>query len=164
MSAIFGTKENIALPSENKMPYVEQINKNCGTLMIVLDQMISAGYLIKEVIQDMNYYRVHLENEYIKKFIRAHSTAYKYISHPSYAISEGNPNQEEDLLKEMENQLNMKKITKRKKKKILFESESDTISISSNSECEDDLLNCAFDASVKPDHICAECDSKEKEE
>ncbi len=168
MSAIFGTKENIALPSENKMPYVEQINKNCGTLMIVIDQMLSAGYLIKEVIRNMNYYQVNLESEYIKKFIRAHGSAYKYISHPSYAISVGSVNQEEDLLKKME------KIMKKKRKstkKILFESDIVSISTSSDSESEsesdNDILNCGFDGSDEPTHTCFEsvsdC-SKEKEE
>ncbi len=101
MTTVLGTKENIAIPSENKLLYVEQINKSSGTVMIVLDNLVGAGYILRKNLLDKNYYQVNMESDYIKKFVKAHSSALKYVSHPAYSLKRGRPNDEESLANAM---------------------------------------------------------------
>ncbi len=89
--AVMGTKENISVPSENKLTYVEHINKNVGTLMIVLDQLVSTGHIERKADPNPKY-KLNMESDYIQKFIKSHSAALKYISHPAYAIYRDRPN------------------------------------------------------------------------
>ncbi len=89
--AVMGTKENISVPSENKLTYVEHINKNAGILMIVLDQLVLAGHIERKADPNPKY-KLNMESDYIQKFIKSHSAALKYISHPAYAICRDRPN------------------------------------------------------------------------
>ncbi len=85
MVSIMGTKDNIAIPAQNKQLYAEMLNKNSGTMMIVLDELVNATYIIRN--KNANY-MVNFEHDYIKKFIASHGTALKYVSHPSYSLKQ----------------------------------------------------------------------------
>ncbi len=101
-STILGMKDNIAFPSENKLQYVEQINKNNGTIMIVLDNLVGAGYIVRKNACNNVYYQINMESDYIKKYIKTHGIALKYISHPAYGLKRNVPNDEESLSKALE--------------------------------------------------------------
>lgn len=82
MVSIMGTKDNIAIPAQNKQLYAEMINKNSGTMMIVLDELVNATY----IICNKGSYMINFEHDYIKKFIASHGSALKYVSHTSYSL------------------------------------------------------------------------------
>lgn len=103
MVSIMGIKENIAIPSQNKHLYVEMLNKNSGTMMIVLDELVNANYIIRKKDTDNSTYMVNFEHDYIKKFIASHGTALKYVSHPSYSLKRPLPNDENSLCVAIEN-------------------------------------------------------------
>ena len=103
MVSIMGIKENIAIPSQNKHLYVEMLNKNSGTMMIVLDELVNANYIIRKKDNDNITYMVNFEHDYIKKFIASHGAALKYVSHPSYSLKRPLPNDENSLCSAIEN-------------------------------------------------------------
>ncbi len=86
MISVIGTKDNIAIPAQNKQFYAEMLNKNSGTMMIVLDELVNATYIIRNKDNNMVTYMVNFEHDYIKKFIDSHGIALKYVSHPSYSL------------------------------------------------------------------------------
>lgn len=87
MVSVMGTKDNIAIPAQNKQLYAEMLNKNSGTMMIVLDELVNATYIIRNKNNNMGItYMVNFEHDYIKKFIASHGSALKYVSHPSYSL------------------------------------------------------------------------------
>lgn len=86
MVSVMGTKDNIAIPSQNKQLYAEMLNKNSGTMMIVLDELVNATYIICKNNNVGKTYMVNFEHDYIKKFIASHGSALKYVSHPSYSL------------------------------------------------------------------------------
>lgn len=87
MVSVMGTKDNIAIPAQNKQLYAEMLNKNSGTMMIVLDELVNATYIIRNKNDNVgNNYMVNFDHDYIKKFIDFHGIALKYVSHPSYSL------------------------------------------------------------------------------
>ena len=87
MVSVIGTKDNIAIPSQNKQLYAEMLNKNSGTMMIVLDELVNATYIICNKNDNVGKtYMVNFDHDYIKKFISSHGLALKYVSHPSYSL------------------------------------------------------------------------------
>lgn len=98
MVSVIGTKDNIAIPSQNKQLYAEMLNKNSGTMMIVLDELVNATYIICKNNNEGKTYMVNFEHEYIKKFIASHGIALKYVSHPSYSLKRRLEQNEENSL------------------------------------------------------------------
>ncbi len=161
MVSVMGIKENIAIPSQNKHLYVEMLNKNSGIMMIVLDELVSANYIIRKKDSDNTTYMVNFEHDYIKKFIASHGIALKYVSHPSYILKRPLPNDENSLCEAIENMKISETITpltpihsktksfnaepQRKKKKVVVESESDYESSYENEVNIVKNLNKAFD-------------------
>jgi hypothetical protein len=140
MVSVMGTKENIAIPSQNKHLYVEMLNKNSGIMMIVLDELVNANYIIRKKDNVNSTYMVNFEHDYIKKFVASHGTALKYVSHPSYILKRPLQNDENSLCEAIENMKISETILstpihsktksfnaepQRKKKKTVLESESD---------------------------------------
>ncbi len=104
MVSVIGTpKEDIAIPSQNKRLYVEALNKNSGIIMIVLDDLVNANYIIRSNNEDLVYYKVNFEHDYIKKFVSSHGNALKYVSHPSYILKRPLCNNENSLCVAIEN-------------------------------------------------------------
>ncbi len=104
MVSVMGTKENIAIPSQNKHLYVEMLNKNSGIMMIVLDELVNANYIIRKKDNNNVAYMVNFEHDYIKKFVASHGTVLKYVSHPSYALKRKlESNDENSLCEAIEN-------------------------------------------------------------
>ncbi len=98
MVSVIGTKDNIAMPAQNKQLYAEMLNKNSGTMMIVLDELVNATYIICKNDSVGKTYMVNFEHEYIKKFIASHGIALKYVSHPSYSLKRRLEQNEENSL------------------------------------------------------------------
>jgi hypothetical protein len=104
MVSVMGIKENIAIPSQNKHLYVEMLNKNSGIMMIVLDELVNANYIIRKKNSTNTTYMVNFEHDYIKKFVASHGAALKYVSHPSYTLKRKlEPNDENSLCQAIEN-------------------------------------------------------------
>lgn len=108
MVSVMGTKDNIAIPSQNKQLYAEMLNKNSGTMMIVLDELVNATYIIRftNKANVYNDYMINFEHEYIKKFIASHGVALKYVSHHSYSLKRNISqvyNEENSLCEAIEN-------------------------------------------------------------
>ncbi len=173
MVSVMGTKEQIAIPSQNKHLYVEMLNKNSGIMMIVLDELVNANYIIRKKDNINTTYMVNFEHDYIKKFVASHGAALKYVSHPSYSFKRKlEANDENSLCTAIENMKISETLTtpinsktksinigpEVKKKKMVDESESNE-STDSDSDYEDNLnivkkLDEAF---------CEEEDEKEED-
>jgi hypothetical protein len=99
MVSVMGTKDNIAIPAQNKQLYAEMLNKNSGTMMIVLDELVNATYIIRNKNNNVDTtYMINFEHDYIKKFIASHGSALKYVSHPSYSLKRRLEQNEENSL------------------------------------------------------------------
>ncbi len=147
MVSVMGTKENIAIPSQNKHLYVEMLNKNSGIMMIVLDELVNANYIIRKKDNENITYMVNFEHDYIKKFVASHGTALKYVSHPSYTLKRKfEANDENSLCEAIENMKISTPINSKtksinigpevKKKKVIVE-EYDSNDSDSESDYED---------------------------
>ncbi len=153
MVSVMGTKEQIAIPSQNKHLYVEMLNKNSGIMMIVLDELVNANYIIRKKNSTNTTYMVNFEHDYIKKFVASHGAALKYVSHPAYSLKRKlEANDENSLCQAIENMKISETLTtpinsktksinigpEIKKKKMVDESESNN-SESTESDYEDNL-------------------------
>ncbi len=127
--SIVSLKENFAIPSQNKKLYTELVNKYCGIIMIVLDDLVNANYLIRQVkmcgIFSLKSYSLNFDSEFIKKVIKSDDNAYKYISHPAYSLKRGLPNNDDDLCNSIHS-LTLEdndELDKQPKKKVCYENQ-----------------------------------------
>ncbi len=104
--SIVSLKENFAIPSQNKKIYTELLNKFSGVVMIVLDDLVNANYLLRQTKPcgkfQLKSYSLNFESDFIKKVIKSDDIAYKYVSHPAYSLKRGLPNNEDDLCKSVQ--------------------------------------------------------------
>ena len=92
--AIVSEKQSVAMPAQAKLAYVETINKFCGTILIVIDQLLENNYIQKMEMGDVflssrsikNHYRANADHPYIEHFTGHLGLALKYVSHPSYSV------------------------------------------------------------------------------
>lgn len=91
--AVVSEKQSFAVPARDKVTYAESVNKICGTTLIVIDQLLEAGYIQRMEMEGpiasramKNHYQVDIDHEYIKQFATHLGCALKYVSHPAYAL------------------------------------------------------------------------------
>lgn len=74
------------IPTENRVRYVDEMNKHSSRIQMLLDHLVEVDRYIKRYHENYEvYYQMNEENSFIQKFMNLHRQGLKYVSHRAFS-------------------------------------------------------------------------------